>query len=64
MEFISVLKNYDPLLENHLTSATGFQGISQISKCDLIKAISTVVKEEMEKKFKLSNSFQSCWMKH
>jgi len=64
VEFLSVLKNCGPLLENRLDSATGFQGISQIIKRDLIKAISTVVKEEMKKKFKLLNSFQSCWMKH
>jgi hypothetical protein len=57
VEFLNVLKNYDPLLENHLNPATGFQGISQIIKCDLIKSISTVVKEEMKKKFKQLDSF-------
>ena len=57
MEFLSVLKNYDPFLEYHLNSATGFQGTSQIIKHDLIKAVSTVVKEEIKIEVQAAKSF-------
>jgi hypothetical protein len=49
MEFLSVLKNYDPLLENHLNSVTVFWGTSANIQNDLIEAGSTVIKEEIKK---------------
>jgi hypothetical protein len=41
-----VLKNYDPLLENHLNSATVFEGISATIQNDILKDGLTVSKKK------------------
>ena len=47
MKFLNVLNNYDPLLENHLNSATIFQGTLATLQNDLIKTLPPVVKREV-----------------
>jgi len=55
--FLNVSKNYDPLLETHLNSATVFRGTSAVIQSDPIKAVSAVMKEEIKKEIKMLNSF-------
>ena len=57
MAFLNVSKNYDPLLETHLNSATVFRGTSAVIQSDPIKAVSAVMKEEIKKEIKMLNSF-------
>lgn len=52
LELLSVLKNYDPLLEAHFNTSTVFRGTSATIQNDLIRAVSEVVKESLKQEIK------------
>ena len=48
LEFLNVLKNYDPLLEDHLKSLTVFTGSSSTIQNNVIKAVFDIVKDSIK----------------
>ena len=54
-ELISLLGNYDPLLSNHLDTATVFSGLSKTIQNDLIKCVADCMTEKIQSEIKESD---------
>lgn len=54
IEFLNVLKQYDPILSQHLETATVFKGTSMAIQNDLIKAVGELLNSHISKTIKQS----------